>query len=215
MMRAVIYDMDGVLVDSEPLWRLAERRTFAEIGIELTDSDCERTMGMRTDEVIQFWYRQSPWQGPTPAKVEERLEKRMQELIAERATAMAGVEKSISMVRKEGLALGLATSSTYVLIDAVLAKIGLADAFEVTHSAVDEELGKPDPAVFLTTARLLGVMPSECIAIEDSAAGVRSAKAAGMRVIAVPPAHLFDEPTYNVADFKLRSLEELTPDMLR
>jgi sugar-phosphatase len=189
MMRAVIFDMDGVLVDSEPLWRLAERRTFAEVGIELTDSDCERTMGMRTDEVIQFWYKQSPWDGPSPAEVEGKLEERMQELITERATVMAGVERSIAMAREE--------------------------VFAVTHSAVEEELGKPHPAVFLTTARLLGVEPAECAAIEDSVAGVRSAKAAGMRVIAVPPTHLFDDPAYAVADFKLRSLEELTPEMLR
>jgi sugar-phosphatase len=215
MMRAVIFDMDGVLVDSEPLWRLAERRTFAEIGIELTDSDCEQTMGMRTDEVIQFWYRRSPWDGPSPAEVEGKLEERMQELITERATVMAGVERSIAMAREEDLALGLATSSTPVLIEAVLAKLGMADVFAVTHSAVEEELGKPHPAVFLTTARLLGVEPAECAAIEDSVAGVRSAKAAGMRVIAVPPTHLFDDPAYAVADFKLRSLDELTPEMLR
>jgi len=215
MIRAVIFDMDGVLVDSEPLWRLAERQTFAEIGIELSDSDCEQTMGMRTDEVIQFWYRRSPWDGPSPAEVEARLEKRMQELIAERATAMAGVEESIAMARGEGLALGLATSSTHVLIEAVLDKLDIADVFEVTHSAVEEELGKPHPAVFLTTARLLGVTPAECVAIEDSIAGVRSAKAAGMRVISVPPPHLFDDAAYDEADIKLRSLEELTPDMLR
>jgi sugar-phosphatase len=215
MIRAMIFDMDGVLVDSEPLWRLAERRIFAEIGIELTDSDCEQTMGMRTDEVIQFWYRRSPWDGPSPAAVEARLEDRMVELIAERATAMAGVEESIAMARAEGLALGLATSSTHVLIDAVLAKLGLADTFDVTHSAVEEEFGKPHPAVFLSTARLLGVEPAGCVAIEDSAAGVRSAKAAGMRVIAVPPAHLFDDAAYDEADIKLRSLEDLTPDMLR
>jgi sugar-phosphatase len=214
-MQAVIFDMDGVLVDSEPLWRLAERRTFAEVGIDLTDSDCERTMGMRTDEVIQFWYRQFPWEGPSPGEVEARIEERMHELIAERAKAMAGVKRSIATVRAEGLALGLATSSTPVLIDAVLTKLGMTDVFAVTHSAIEEEFGKPHPAVFLTTARLLAVEPVECIAIEDSAAGVRSATAAGMRVIAVPPAHLSDEPAYDDASFKLRSLEELTPDMLR
>jgi sugar-phosphatase len=139
----------------------------------------------------------------------------MQELIAERATAMPGVERSITMVQEEGLALGLATSSTHVLIDAVLGKLSLADAFGVTHSAVEEEFGKPHPAVFLTTARLLDVEPAECVAIEDSAAGVRSAKAAGMRVIAVPPSHLFDEPAYGEVDIKLRSLEDLTLEMLR
>ena len=214
-MRAVIFDMDGVLVDSEPLWRLAEQQIFAEIGIELSDADCERTMGLRTDEVIEFWYRESPWEGPTPAEVEAQLEDRMRELIAERGTVMAGVERSLEMARAEGLMLGLATSSSPPLIEAVLDTLEMEEVFAVTHSAIEEEFGKPHPAVFLTTARLLGVEPAECVAIEDSKAGVGSANAAGMRVIAVPPTHLFDDPAYDGADFKLRSLEELTPEMLR
>ena len=207
--------MDGVLVDSEPLWRLAERQTFAEIGLELSDADCERTMGMRTDEVIQFWHRRSPWTSPNPAEVESRLEDLMRRLIAERATAMPGVRESIEVAQREGLALGLATSSAPPLIEAVLKKLGLVDAFAVTHSAVEEEFGKPHPAVFLTAARLLGTDPDECLAIEDSPAGVRAAEAAGMRVIAVPPKHLFDEPAYDPAEFKLASLEDLKPEMLR
>jgi HAD superfamily hydrolase (TIGR01509 family) len=213
-MRAVIFDMDGVLVDSEPLWRLAERQIFAEVGLELTDADCESTMGMRSDEVIEHWFRLSPWQGATCADVEARLESRMRELLTEHATAMPGVVESIAMARVEGLALGLATSSAPPLIEAVLTKLGLGDAFDIAHSAIDEELGKPHPAVFLTTARLLGVEPAECVAIEDSVAGVRSGKAAGMRVIAVPPPHLFEEADYDQADIKLRSLAELTPEML-
>jgi sugar-phosphatase len=139
----------------------------------------------------------------------------VKELIEERAVAMPGVKRSVEMARAEGLALGLATSSTRVLIDTVLAKLGMDEAFAVAHSAVDEEFGKPDPAVFLTTARLLGVEPAECVAIEDSVTGVRSAKAAGMRVIAVPPPHLFEEAGYEEADIKLGSLEELTVEMLR
>ena len=213
-MRAVIFDMDGVLVDSEPLWRLAERQIFAEVGLELTDADCESTMGMRSDEVIEHWFRLSPWQGATCAEVEARLEGRMRELLTENAAAMPGVVESIEMVRVEGLALGLATSSAPPLIEAVLTKLGLGDAFDIAHSAIDEELGKPHPAVFMTTARLLGVEPSECVAIEDSVAGVRSGKAAGMRVIAVPPPHLFEKAGYDEADIKLHSLEELTPEML-
>jgi len=213
-MLALIFDMDGVLVDSEPLWRLAERQIFAEVGLELTDADCESTMGMRTDEVIEHWYRLSPWEGATCAEVEARLEDRMRELLTEQAAAMPGVEASIAMARAEGLAVGLATSSAPSLIEAVLTKLELGDAFSITHSAIDEEFGKPHPAVFLTTARLLGVEPPECVAIEDSVAGVRSGKTAGMRVIAVPPSHLFDEAGYDEADIKIRSLEELTPEML-
>jgi len=213
-MKALIFDMDGVLVDSEPLWREAEREVFAGVGLELDDADCERTMGMRTDEVVRHWYGQSPWEGPSPAAVEALIETRMQELIAERAGAMPGVEHAMTIARDAGLELALASSSPPSLIDAVLSKLGCEDAFAVIRSAVDEDFGKPHPAVFLTTARLLGFSPSACAVLEDSLAGVRSARAAGMRVIAVPPAHLFDEPGYDEADRKLRSLEELTAEML-
>ena len=213
-MKALIFDMDGILVDSEPMWRLAEREVFAGIGLELDDADCERTMGMRTDEVIDHWYRRTPWNGPSPADVEARLVARMQTLIAERAGPMPGVEHAMTIAHDAGLELALASSSPPELINAVLRKLGYESAFAVVRSAVDEEQGKPHPGVFLTTARLLGVDPGDCVVIEDSPAGVRSAGAAGMRVIAVPPAHLFDEPDYDDADIKLGSLEELTEAML-
>ena len=214
-MQAVIFDMDGLIVDSEPLWRLAERATFAEVGLELTDADCERTMGMRSDEVIRFWFDEFPWTGRSLTEVEERLENRVRELIAERATVMPGVEQAMAMARAEGLLLGLASSSSPTLIDAVLAKLELKDHFSAVRSAVDEDHGKPHPAVFLSAAAMLGVDPADCIAIEDSLAGIRSARDAGMRVVAVPPTHLFDDPDYDIADFKLGSLEELSQEMLR
>ena len=214
-MKALIFDMDGILVDSEPMWRLAEREVFAGVGLELDDADCERTMGMRTDEVIDHWYRRTPWKVSSPAEVEARLVARMQTLIAERAEPMPGVEHAMTIAHHAGLELALASSSPPELIIAVLRKLGFEKVFAVVRSAVDEGQGKPHPGVFLTTARLLGVDPGDCVVIEDSVAGVRSARAAGMRVIAVPPAHLFDEPDYDHADIKLGSLEDLRPEMLR
>jgi sugar-phosphatase len=214
-MRALIFDMDGVLVDSEPLWREAEQEIFATVGVELTDAYCELTMGMRSDEVIDYWYRRSPWTGTTPAELEARLDARMQALIAERATAMPGVHAAIEMARRLAMRIGLATSSGPNLIRAVLEKIALAEAFDVTRSAMDETHGKPHPAVFLSTARELGVEPRDCVVIEDSVAGVRAGAAAGMRVIAVPPPHHFERTEHDIADFKLHSLEELTEAMLR
>ncbi len=214
-MQAVIFDMDGVLVDSEPLWRRAERAVFAEVGLDLTDSDCELTMGMRSDEVIGYWYRRAPWTGASVEEVEARLDQRMLMLIAESAEIMPGVEHAISVAAEAGLDLGLASSSSPGLIKAVLAKCGLTESFRVAHSALVEERGKPHPAVFLTAARMLGAEPAQCVAIEDSAAGVRSALAAGLRVIAVPPAHLFDDAGYDDVFAKLRTLEDIEPEMLR
>jgi HAD superfamily hydrolase (TIGR01509 family) len=128
--------------------------------------------------------------------------------------AMPGLEHAITNARSAGLELALASSSSPVLIDAVLDKLGLGDTFAVVCSAVEEELGKPHPAVFLTTARLLGVKPDECVVIEDSVAGVRAARAAGTRVIAIPPRHLSENDAYIEADLKLASLNEITAEIL-
>lgn len=213
-MNAIIFDMDGVIIDSEPLWREAERSVFAEVGLELSDSDCELTMGMRTDEVIAHWFAQSPWRGVSPEEVEQRLTVRMRDLIAERGEPMQGLGHALGMVRKAGLRAALASSSNPTLINAVLNKLELTATFEAVRSALNEEFGKPHPAVFLSTARELGLEPSQCAVIEDSPAGVQAARAAGMKVIAVPPRHLFADPAYDLADTKLHSLEELTLSLL-
>jgi HAD superfamily hydrolase (TIGR01509 family) len=215
VIRAVIFDMDGVIIDSEPLWRTAERQVFAEVGLELSDADCEHTMGMRSDEVITHWFERCPWHGASPAEVEARLIRRMQVLIAERGTAMPGVKRSVAAVRSAGLALALASSSSPVLIDEVLRKLEMTTTFDAVRSALHEEFGKPHPAVFLSTARELGLAPSECAVIEDSIAGVQSAYAAGMRVVAIPPPHLFEDPAYDIADVKLHTLEEFTLDLIQ
>lgn len=213
-MNAVIFDMDGVIIDSEPLWREAERQVFAEVGLELTDADCEFTMGMRTDEVIDYWFARSPWRGASPEEVEQRLTVRMQNLIAERGEAMPGLDHALGVVRDAGLRVALASSSNPTLIAAVLSKLELAATFEVVRSAINEALGKPHPAVFLSTARELGLPPAECVVIEDSVAGVKAASAAKMKVVAVPPRHLYENPAYDLAHIKLKSLEELAPPMI-
>lgn len=213
-MKAAIFDMDGVLIDSEPLWRQAERQVFASVGLELSEAECERTMGLRSDEVIRYWYERAPWPGPTPEEIDDRLTVRMQELIAEQGRPIPGIEVAIAAARGADLRLALATSSRPELIGAVLGRLGLDGTFEVALSAVDEVRGKPDPAVFLRAARKLGVAPGDCVVIEDSQAGVEAGRAAGMRVIAVPPAHLFDAPGYDLADAKLRSLGDITSAML-
>lgn len=213
-MKAVIFDMDGVIVDSEGLWRQAERAVFAEVGLALSDADCEKTMGMRSDEVIAYWYGQEPWAGASIEEVETRLTHLMLTLISEKAIAMAGAEHAISIAQRAGHQLGLASSSCPDLINAVLVKLGLENTFRVACSAINEKFGKPHPAVFLTAARKLGVQPELCVAIEDSAAGVRAALDASMRVIAVPPPHLFDDPAYDGAHTKLRSLQDFALELL-
>jgi sugar-phosphatase len=213
-MEAAIFDMDGVLIDSEPLWRRAERAAFSRVGLELSDEDCKQTMGLRSDEVVALWYRRHPWSGASPEEVLRDMESRVAALVSSEGRALPGVERAIDELRSSGIRLALASSSAPGLIRVVLSTLGFEEAFEVVCSAIDEERGKPDPAVYLSAIRRLGVSPAACVAFEDSVAGVASARSAGLRVVAVPAADQFDDPGFDTAELKLASLEEFSLEML-
>jgi sugar-phosphatase len=211
---AAIFDMDGLLIDSEPLWCQAEQRVFARLGIRLTEAMCAETRGLRSDEVVAYWHHRQPWQGETLKAVESEIVAEAGRLIQTQGQALAGVMTTLAAFKQHGYRLALASSSPYTLIDTVVAKLGIGDYFEVICSAIEEKFGKPHPAIYLTTARRLGVPPVNCVALEDSIAGVQAAKAAGMRVVAVPAASQFDAPEFGQADLKLRSLEDFSTALL-
>ena len=188
MFRAAIFDMDGLLIDSEPLWKRAEREVFGAEGIEISDSMAAVTASMTTRQVSEHWYRVRPWREKTIEDVEAAVVSRVAELIRAEGAMMPGVGEILALCSKLGLRIGLASNSPAVLCQLVLSELGIAHAFQAVVSADFVESGKPDPGVYLQAARLLGVRPDECIAFEDSATGVRAARAAGMRVVAVPSA---------------------------
>jgi HAD superfamily hydrolase (TIGR01509 family) len=214
VLRAVIFDMDGLLVDSEPLWVRAEMQIFGEVGVLLTEEDCAQTKGLRTDDVIAHWRTRKPWEGVTSKEVEHRLVARVAALVGEEGRALPGIENALAVARKGGRKVALASSSPLVIIRATLARLGLADAFEVVQSAEHEALGKPHPGIFLSTAARLGASAVECVVLEDSLTGVLAAKAARMACIAVP----FDHPTHDarfvIADAVIGSLTEVTSELL-
>jgi sugar-phosphatase len=206
--------MDGLLIDSEPFWREAEIIAFASVGVALTDAMCRETIGLRVDDVVEYWYRRHPWQTTSKAEVERRIIDEGVRLIRLRGEPMAGVAEATGLVASLGLRAALVSSSPHRLIRAVVERLDLGDTFELVHSAEDEEYGKPHPAVYLTAARRLGVLPTACLAIEDSLTGVLAAKAARMRCVAVPEACARDDPRFSLADATLASLAELTRDVV-
>lgn len=212
--RAAVFDLDGLLVNSEPLWRQAEREVFAEVGLELTDDDCRSTMGMRCDAVVALWYQKNPWPNDSPAEVQRRIEARVLALMRAQGEAMPGVGHALDLVENTGCRLAVASSSSPVLIDGALERLGILDRFAARCSAFDEKHGKPHPAVFLTAARQLGVDPRTCLAFEDSPPGVESARGAGMRVVAVPDAEHRGHPGFDDADVVLESLADLRAEHL-
>jgi sugar-phosphatase len=215
---AVIFDMDGLLIDSEPLWVRAEIEVFGSLGVRLTADDCPRTKGLRVDDVVAYWHDQSPSGfveegragGVSLAEVEERLVGRVAELLATEGAALPGVTTALAAARSGGRPVALASSSPMRLITVALDRLGLARGFDVVHSAETEPYGKPHPIIFLSTAARLGVSPLDCIVVEDSLYGVIAAKAARMKCIAVPFDHPNHEARFALADHVVGSLEHLT-----
>lgn len=212
--KALIFDMDGLLIDSEPLWQQAETEVFKTIGIPLTPTMAAETMGLRTDEVIQYWAAKFPEIPINQTAIAEQIIRRMQELIMTCGQAMPGVSKAVQLCQAMHLPLALATSSSMTLVTSVLQRLELRDVFEVIASAEGEAYGKPHPAVYLTASNRLGIPATNCIAFEDSINGVISAKAAKMKCIAVPSPEDREERRFILADVTLSSLEELTQPKL-
>ena len=204
--KAVIFDMDGVLIDSEPVWKIAMQAVFDEVGCGLTKKDFQKTVGLRLDEVILFWYNHTGWEGLTPQEVEEKIVQRMVELISKDGKPLIGVIETLQFLKAKGLKIGLATSSYSVLIETVLTKLNIKRYFDFTHSAEHESHGKPHPAVYLTVAEKLGVVPNECLVIEDSLNGIISGKAARMSVVCIPEKTHNPEPRLILADYQFETM---------
>jgi sugar-phosphatase len=207
--RALIFDMDGVLIDSEPLWRRAEIEIFGEVGLSLVDADCYQTQGLRIDEAVAFWFDRAPWSGRSCENVAESIVSRMADLIRSEGEPMPGVRSALDWAMANRWRLAVASSSSNFLIATVLERFGFSDLFECTRSAEDEAFGKPHPDVYRSAAIHLALEPRSCIAIEDSAHGVAAALAAGMRCVAVPPPETRDDPRFEVASIRLSSLHDL------
>ena len=215
MIQAVIFDMDGLLVDSEPFWREAEQEVFGALGVPLTEAMTHQTTGLRTDEVVAYWHRQFPWTGRSLSEVTAALNAAALRLIAANAAPLPGVGDVLSFFSAKRLPLAVASSSAMDLIATVVDRLNIGHYFHVLHSGTLEAKGKPDPAVYLTTARLLGVSPAQCLAFEDSMNGMNAGLKAGMKVIAVPAAESRHLPAFDAATMKLDSLTEFNEEIWR
>lgn len=208
MIKAVIFDLDGLLIDSEPLWQEAEMLIFKQVNIILTPELCLQTKGLRIDQVVNYWYQKFPWTNLTQLEVAELIVAKVIELIHLKGQPLPGVNRAISYVKQKQVKIALASSSASRIIQAALHKLNLTDMFAKIYSAESELFGKPHPGVYLTTASKLNVPPQECLALEDSLNGVLAAKAAQMKCIAIPEALQRNNPQFAIADLMLKSLEE-------
>ena len=182
---AIIFDMDGVIIDSEPLWSKAEREVFSTVGVEFTDEQCRQTATMTTREVTNFWFERFPWSKHSLDEIENRVIDYVGSLIQQRGVAIDGIRETVPRLKGKGFKIGLATNSPFRLIPVVLEKIGIQLYFDALCSSEHEQKGKPHPDVYISISKKLGLEPANCLAIEDSISGIRAAKQAGMQVIAL------------------------------
>lgn len=205
--RAVIFDMDGLLLDTETLWHAAETDLFARHGAEFTWDDKMAVIGTSREFTSTYFAdRLGLPREQGPALVSEMLEL-MHERIRRAVDARPGAVELVSRLGElDGVALGLASNSPRFLVDDALATAGMTDAFDAIVTSDDVERAKPAPDIYLLACQRLGVEPAEALALEDSASGIAAAKAAGLTVIAVPQ---FAETDASAADRVVDSLEDL------
>lgn len=210
MINAVIFDMDGLLLDSEDFWQQAEYETFAFLGVPLKPEETAKTLGWRCDDVVQYWYNIFAWQGPTPAEVADIIIDKVIAMIIQRGKLMPGAREALQLCKSLNLPIALATSSNHQMMLATIKHFDLLHFFDATCSAEFLPLAKPHPQVYLNAAAALGIPPQQCVALEDSVTGVIAAKAARMRCIAVPDTKHSQDNRYAIADRVLTSLHLLT-----
>jgi HAD superfamily hydrolase (TIGR01509 family) len=205
---AVVFDLDGVIVDSEQVWDEVREAYVRETGGTYTDESARDMMGMSSPEWSRYMAEALRVPG-TPEEINAAIVERMLARYGEAPPLLPG---ALEAVRRIGASvpLAIASSSNRELIDVVLRASGLAADFRATVSSEEVPRGKPWPDVYLEAARRLGVDPVRCGAVEDSHNGIRSAKAAGMRVVAVPKAHYPpDDEALGLADVVVPSIDEL------
>ena len=183
---AVIFDMDGLIIDSEPLWKIAEIETFKEVGFDFTFEMCALTTGMRIDEVVEFWRAKLEWESFTNTEIVNKIQNKMIQLIKERGKLLPGIIESLNLLNANDVLIGLASSSSMSLINTTVDTLKIRKFFNVIHSAENEIAGKPNPAVFLSAAKMLKVNPEKCLVLEDSKAGMNAGINANMRTIVIP-----------------------------
>lgn len=203
----VIFDIDGLLIDSEPLWNEAAAEVFSQYGIHLTEEQYKTTTGLRTKEFVYWWFSQFNIGHAELANAEKQIVESVLDKIERKGTIMAGVPYIFDFFARKSFRIGLATSSPPTLIDLVVKMTGIGHYLHATASAEDLPYGKPHPQVYLNCAEQLQSAPLQCICFEDSFNGLIAAKSARMKCVIVPHTSQAKEEKWGAADLKLSSLQ--------
>jgi sugar-phosphatase len=214
MINAAIFDLDGVLIDSEPLWKEAEKKIFKTVGITLTTEMCRQTTGLDCIDTVKHWYKYKPWKGKKQEELRDEIYNEIKNLLRIKGRLKKDAEKALMIIRERDIPLAIASSSPVDIIFTVLDTFKLDNEFNVIHSSESEKFGKPHPAVYVSTARLLNVSPVKCVAFEDSFYGAQAAKSARMKVVAILEKEDYNNSKFNFVDLKLSSFKEFNEETL-
>ncbi|MBJ3815589.1 hexitol phosphatase HxpB [Shimwellia pseudoproteus] len=207
---AALFDMDGLLIDSEPLWDQAELEILAGVGVDISRRhELPDTLGLRIDMVVDLWYARQPWQGPSRAEVTQAIFTRTLALVDQHRPLLPGAAEAIALCKASGMKVGLASASPLAMLEQVLEMFNLRSQFDTLASAEHLPYSKPHPQVYLNAARQLDISPLHCVTLEDSVNGMIATKAARMRSIVVPAPENRTNPRWVLADVQLPSLEAL------
>ncbi len=205
-LNTVIFDMDGLLIDSEPLWGEAATEIFAAYNFQLTKAQYATTTGMRTKEFVEWWFNHYKIDARYHPIAEAAILQSVVDKVAAKGKALPGVEHIFNFFIQRNFKIGLATSSGKPLIDVVVDKLGIRKYLQSIESAAELPYGKPHPQVYLNCAEALGSHPTQCICFEDSFNGLIAAKAARMKCVVVPAPHDSKNEKFYAADLKISSL---------
>ncbi|GEO08608.1 hexitol phosphatase HxpB [Segetibacter aerophilus] len=209
-LNTVIFDMDGLLIDSEPLWTLAAAEVFETYGKRLTPADFASTTGLRTSEFVAWWLRDYKFDDTELEKVATRIVELVTRKIRLEGKAMPGMQYIFDFFQSRGYKVGLATSSPMSVADTIIDMLGIEKYLGAKTSAEKLEYGKPHPQVYLDCAKALQSSPLECICFEDSVNGMIAAKAARMKCVVVPTYSQQKDEKWSIADLKISSLKNFS-----
>ena len=203
----VIFDMDGLLIDSEPLWNEAAQEVFGYYGKKLTPEDYATTTGLRTSEFVAWWLRDYKFDNMELEKAGNRIIELVDEKIRRKGKTLPGVHHIINFFHARNFKIGIATSSPLSLVKTVIDILRIEPYLHVTTSAEFLQYGKPHPQVYLNCAEQLHSSPLQCICFEDSVNGMIAVKAARMKCVVVPEHATQKSDKWSLADLKLSSLQ--------
>lgn len=205
-LNTVIFDMDGLLIDSEPYWQMAGMETLRQFNVSLAPHQYHHTTGLRTPEWLDYWFTYFDIPKNNIAEAVDALHANVFEKIKTQAEPLPGVTHIFKYFREKKFRIGLATSSPLALVDIVKEKLGISRYLDAITSAEHLPFGKPHPQVYMDCATALNVSPLSCVCFEDSFNGLIAAKAARMKCVAVPTSSQYNLAKWGAADIKMHSL---------